>query len=375
MKRNRASTARVDGLNPEDPGIALLAQAVAGRPSREILLVCCGDVPGVGPKASRLILDLREREGAVARTIGVDEAHAARVVGSDAFGDALVWPRPHLGKDFSLWCLAYAALALRPGGTLWCAARKAKGAQSLTDELGALMGAVDVTGRDKGYRLLRARRTEAFDEARARAWLATQYVIEDPALPGLRLHSAPGVFSRRELDAGTKQLIEHASAWAARTSAPKAVVDVGCGVGPLALWAAGRWPDARVLAVDTNLRAVALARDNASRHGLHERVQVLASDGLPEGEPAELGTVERGTVERGTVELALVNPPTHAEPETLGRLAVDLRRWLAPQGVAMLVVSRAGRMTEQLQQAGAVVEAFEYPRYHVLEARWRARAS
>jgi 16S rRNA G1207 methylase RsmC len=356
LKRNRAGTARVDGLNPDDPGIALLGQAVMGRPSREILLVCCGDVPGVGPKARRLVLDVREHEGSVARTVGVDDV----LPGAGAYGDALVWPRPHLGKDFSVWCMARAALALREGGTLWCAARKAKGAESLIDELAALMGQVDVMARDKGYRLVRARRSETFDEARAQAIVATRYAIEDPALPGLSLVSAPGVFSRRELDGGTRQLIEHATA---RAGTPATVLDLGCGVGPLALWAATRWPAARVLAVDSNLRAVALCRENAERHGLAGRVQVLESDGLPRGERAQ---------GQGPFELALVNPPTHAEPEGLLQLAADLRQQLVPGGVAMLVVNRAGRMAEPLASSGATVEAHEAPRFTILEARWRA---
>jgi 16S rRNA G1207 methylase RsmC len=361
--QDRAGTARVDGLNPDDPGIALLAEAVAGRPSREILLVCCGDVPGVGPEATRLVLDVREREASIARAVGVDEALGVGGEGVEGhrvegFGDALVWPRPHLGKDFSVWCLARGALALRPGGALWCAARKAKGAESLVDELHALLGEVDVVARDKGYRLVRARRGPGFDEARARAHVAARYSIEDPALPGLSLVSAPGVFSRRELDGGTRQLLEHA---AARAGTPRAVLDLGCGVGPLALWAATRWPGASVVGVDSNLRAVALARENAARHGLEGRVRVLASDGL--GAHAHAHGI-------GPFSLALVNPPTHAEAEVLGRLAEDLRRSLAPGGVAMLVVSRPGRTTEQLVRAGARVEAFAYPRFTVLEARW-----
>lgn len=369
---NRAGTARIDGLNPDDPGISRLAQAVAGRLSREILLVCCGDVPGVGPEATRLVLDVREREGAVARTVGVDEVDEARgsVHGPHAagFGDAIVWPRPHLGKDFSVWCLARGALALRPGGSLWCAARKAKGAESLVEELHAMMGAVEVVARDKGYRVVRAQRTGAFDEARARASVGVRYVIEDPALPGLSLGSAPGVFSRRELDGGTRQLIEHAAMQ--QLGSPSTVLDLGCGVGPLALWAALRWPAARVIAVDSNLRAVALARENAARHGLAGRVRVLASDGLPPTPQAP----EQPAAEDGEglepFALALVNPPTHAEPEVLGRLCEDLRRWLLPGGVAMLVVSRPGRMTEQLVRAGASVEPFAYPRFTVLHARW-----
>lgn len=360
MTRNRARSARVDGLNPDDPGIGLLARAVAGVPAREILLVCCGDVPGVGAEATRWVLDVREREGSIARTRPVTDAT------SDAtrFGHAIVWPRSHLGKDFTHWCLATGASALREGGTLWCAVRKAKGAQSLTDEIGRLMGEVDVVGRSKGYRLLQARRGERFDRARARAHLEARYEIEDEALPGLSLRSAPGVFSRKELDAGTRALIEHARGldWAPRT-----VLDLGCGVGPLALWAAKQWPQAWVLAVDSNLRAVELARDNAQRNGLGERVKVMASDGMPALTSSEVGHW------RGEVDLALVNPPTHADPQTLGRLVRELREWMSPteRSRVLMVVSRAGRMVEQLTSLGARVQTYTLPHYTILEARWR----
>ncbi|MCX4247618.1 methyltransferase [Paraliomyxa miuraensis] len=355
----------MDGLNPGDPGIGLLAGAVAGPPSREILLVCCGDVPSVGDGALRLVLDLRELQHARTRTLPPD----ANLEAEGPFAHALVWPRPHLGKDFSTWCLARGALALRPGGSLWCAVRKAKGADSLAERMVALMGEVDVVARDRGHRLLRSRRTEAMDPARARAWVEAEYVIEDPALPGLALRSGPGVFSRRELDAGTRVLIEHAER---RAATPRGVIDLGCGVGPLSLWAGTRWPAAQVLAVDTNLRAVAMAQGNASRHGLAERVRVLPSDGLPRREEAEAMGLRTAVGLAVAPDLALVNPPTHAEPEVLGRFAEDLRQWLAPGGVAMVVVNRPGRMTEQLRRAGAVVEPFEYPGYHVLEARWPA---
>lgn len=359
MAEKHASTPSVDGLNPDDPGVALLARAVAGQPAREILLVCGGDLPGVGAEATRLVLDVREPVGSRARAVPLDLEVDG--IGSQRFDHAIVWPRPHLGKDFSVACLARGALALRPGGSLWCAARKAKGAESLGDTIGTMMGEIDVEGRAKGYRLMRARRTESFDEAMARGLVEVRYVIEDEALPGLRLRSAPGVFSRRELDAGTRQLIEHA---AARAPQPAAVLDLGCGVGPLALWAATRWPSARVLAVDSNLLAVALCRANAADHGLADRVEVVASDGLP-AEPSP-----RAAALRERIELALINPPTHADPATLARLAEQLRAWLTPGAVAMLVVSRAGRMSEVLERAGARVEAHPGARYTVLEARF-----
>jgi len=358
---NRAAVL-VDGLNPDDPGMTLLAGAVASEPSREILLVCCGDVPGVGPEATRLVLDVRERAGSIAHPVSLLEPPP-----NASFGHAIVWPRPHLGKDFTQWCLARAALSVRPDGIVWCAARKAKGAEGITRVLGELTGEVDVVGRSHGYRLLRARPTRV-DHPRAQALLDAAYTIEDDALPGLSLRSAPGVFSRQRLDAGTRRLIEHALAHAhASPTSPRAVLDLGCGVGPLALWAARRFPAARVLAVDTNLRAVELARDNARRHDLADRVTVMASDGLPSAPDLD---AQPGAPARGTLELALVNPPTHADPATLARLAEDLRDGLAPGAPALLVVSRSGRMIEVLSGAGARVSEHRYERYTVLDARW-----
>ena len=69
------------------------------------------------------------------------------------------------------------------------------------------------------------------------------------------LSSAPGVFSRRALDAGTAALIEHATEVV--DDAPAHVVDLCCGIGPLSLYAAKRWSACRVTAVDSNLLAVA----------------------------------------------------------------------------------------------------------------------
>lgn len=350
----------VDGLNPDDPGVVLLSRAVASRPTREILLACSGDLPGVGAAATRWITDVRERVGARASTVLFPTRAPQH---DDRFGDAVVWPRSHLGKDFTFACLAAAGLALRPGGTLWCAARKNKGAASIIDEIATLMGEVDVVDRDRGYRLVCGRKGERFDPQHAHARLAARYVIEDPILPDLRLHARPGVFSRKQLDAGTRQLIEFARQYPA---APSRVLDLCCGIGPLALWAARHWPQSSVLAIDSNVLATACAQANVDDHDLGDRVTVATGDGLPDEPEPPLARF------RETTELALVNPPTHADPDTLGRLARQLGGWLRPGQPALLVVNRAGRMSQQLRGSGAVVQVHEVDRYCVLEARWPA---
>ena len=59
---------------------------------------------------------------------------------------------------------------------------------------------------------------------------------------------------------------------------PKKVVDVGTGSGVIAVTLAVRNPQAEVWAVDKSPDAVALARENARRHGVADRVHVVQGD-------------------------------------------------------------------------------------------------
>ncbi len=64
--------------------------------------------------------------------------------------------------------------------------------------------------------------------------------------------------------------------------AAKRVLDVGTGSGVIALTLAAEWPQAQVEAVDLSPDALALARENAARLGLAERVRFARSDLLAE---------------------------------------------------------------------------------------------
>lgn len=344
---DRPRAGQLDGLNADDPGIAMLATALRGVAGRELLLICTGDVPGVSDDATRLILDAREGAGPRRVPIELDvagpELPELRV--------CAMWPRAHLGKDFSQQCVARAALLLRAGGRLLCAVRKQKGADSLASCMEAMFGNVRVMDRDRGYRLLASERGAVIDEAGAWELVRRRYRIEDPALEGVVLEAAPGVFSRRELDAGTRCLLEFA---ASRSFAPSRVLDLCCGVGPLGLWSARRWPSARVVAVDSNVIAVALARSNARANGVD--VEVIEHDGLPDaGEP---------------VDLALCNPPTHADADALAALFAPLRAWMCAGASFLAVAARPMPIATALKATGAALSIHPFDRYAIVEARF-----
>lgn len=268
-----------------------------------------------------------------------------------------MWPRAHLGKDFSEACLGLAATVLVPGGRLYCAVRKDKGAASLARTLAAVCGNCETVARDRGYHLLVSEKTAQFDAAAANALLSVRYEIGEPLLGETPLLSAPGVFCRKHLDDGTRALLTTLATVAPEP--PRRTIDLGAGLGPLSLWAAQRWPKGHVLAVESNVIAADLARENARRLGC-ERVEVALSDGLPTTHPWQ-----------GTVDLALVNPPTHAPPEAFAALVKPLPKWLRAGGEAWFVVNRSGRLVQILQKdMRATVETHEVPGFWVVRARW-----
>lgn len=69
-----------------------------------------------------------------------------------------------------------------------------------------------------------------------------------------------GVFSKREVDFGSRLLIE---AFELNVEVKGPILDVGCGYGPMGLAIAKSYPERKVEMIDVNERAVFLAQENA----------------------------------------------------------------------------------------------------------------
>lgn len=77
----------------------------------------------------------------------------------------------------------------------------------------------------------------------------------------------------------TEALVDALRAWAARSGvAHPRIVDVGTGSGAVAVAAAVHVPAARVVAVELSGAALSVARGNAQRHGVSERVRFVQGD-------------------------------------------------------------------------------------------------
>jgi release factor glutamine methyltransferase len=125
-----------------------------------------------------------------------------------------------------------------------------------------------------------------------------QYLTGEQQFFDLVLGVAPGVFVPRP---ETELLVERALE--VIPEAGGVVADVGTGTGAIALAVKRFRPDARVLATDVSEEAIAVARANASRHGLD--VEILQGD-LLSPLPDEL---------LGEVDVVVSNPPYVTEEE------------------------------------------------------------
>jgi release factor glutamine methyltransferase len=97
---------------------------------------------------------------------------------------------------------------------------------------------------------------------------------------------------------------------------PASVLDVGTGSGAIALAIAEELPGCAVTATDTSAAALGLARENAERLGLADRVRFLPGT-LPEG-PGDAGGLE--------FDLIVANLPYVAEPDWPS-LPPEIREW------------------------------------------------
>lgn len=156
--------------------------------------------------------------------------------------------------------------------------------------------------------------------------------------------TASGVFSADRLDKGTQVLLDHVP----QPPAQGTFLDLGCGWGPVALALADASPEASVLAVDVNERALELTARNAAAAG-HTRVQV-----------AEAGAMAHELRRTGRrLDLIWSNPPVRVGKQALHELLLTWLPLLSPQGEAWLVVSRnlgADSLAQWLAQQGWVVD-------------------
>jgi 16S rRNA (guanine1207-N2)-methyltransferase len=162
-----------------------------------------------------------------------------------------------------------------------------------------------------------------------------------------------GVFSKKGVDYGSKQLIE-----TMELPRDARVLDVGCGYGPIGLTAALLCSEGHVTMVDINERAVQLSAENASRNGIHN-VSILQSDLLEQ-------------VKDQRFDVILTNPPIRAGKETVHRIFTEAYGCLVNGGSIWVVIQKKqGAPSAQAKLESIYSEVVEVSKdkgYRILKA-------
>jgi 16S rRNA G1207 methylase RsmC len=134
----------------------------------------------------------------------------------------------------------------------------------------------------------------------------------------LHLHSTWGLFSPREIDEGTRLLLDHVEL------GPEAdCLDLGCGYGAIGLTLAALAPAGQTLMVDKDFVAVDYANRNAARNGL-SNARAQLSNGLAQIDPGLRFDLIASNIPAkvGRELLAILLHDAHAQLRPGGRLYV-----------------------------------------------------
>jgi release factor glutamine methyltransferase len=161
-----------------------------------------------------------------------------------------------------------------------------------------------------------------------------QYILGEQEFYGLTFHVTSDVLIPRP---ETEHLVE-AALERLPGNTPLRIADIGTGSGIIAIALAHKLPQAKITALDISKAALAVAKENAARHNLTDRIDFRQSD-LLEAAPGEM------------FDAIVSNPPYVAtteeleaqvrdyEPKTAlyaGETGLDIYRRLIPQAKAAL---------------------------------------
>lgn len=136
----------------------------------------------------------------------------------------------------------------------------------------------------------------------------------------LRLHSTWGIFSPREIDAGTALLLKYLNTIAKDADC----LDLGCGYGPIGLTLAKLAPEGRTLMLDKDFMAVEFANKNANINNI-PNAKAQLSNGFQH--------VEKDR----RFDVVISNVPAKVGKEMMTLMLNDAKHHLKPDGEIYLV--------------------------------------
>lgn len=214
--------------------------------------------------------------------------------------------------------MAAAHKALLPGGELFIITHKKSGAERHEKILREVFGSVEVVGRGKGgFRVFKAtKNSESTPDINIKTPVAFDVLNQT-----FNVTTEPGLFSKDDLDKGTRLLLEQVD-----LSNFQNLLDIGSSWGAIGLVAATINPDSSVMMTDIDTHAIKVAQENIANLNLGNRVKAIAT--------ADIHSLP------GNFDLILSNPPFHIDTHTLTGIFKAAKDKLAKNGQLYIVVEQ-----------------------------------
>ena len=241
-----------------------------------------------------------------------------------------------------------AAARLKPNGRLIVSTDNPKDSW-LRKELKTFFGRVTIERHDDGVCCVaRQKPTPAKRK---------EFVAEFAFRDGERLIpcvTRPGVFCHRRIDAGAARALDPVARSAADKVSAAADCGTGCGGGAVAVAAALRYPDARILAVDSHARAIQCTERTAASNDVRNLNVMLSSTGV--------------VPDDGQWDLFLCNPPYYSDYRISDVFLESALAALRPGGRLHLVTRLTDWHVERMTELFGDIERHEISGYDVLVA-------
>ncbi|WP_184247315.1 class I SAM-dependent methyltransferase [Gracilibacillus halotolerans] len=164
-----------------------------------------------------------------------------------------------------------------------------------------------------------------------------------------------GVFSKKEVDYGSRVLIETFEA----PNVDGGILDIGCGYGPISLALAKSFQEREVVGVDVNRRALALAQKNAAENKI-SNASFLESDITEAVKESRFASV-------------VTNPPIRAGKKIVHAIFREAKNVLKANGELWVVIQKkqgAPSAKKELESIFDEVETVKKDKgYYILRAK------
>lgn len=171
----------------------------------------------------------------------------------------------------------------------------------------------------------------------------------------LRFKTDNGVFSKKEIDFGSRLLVETFQ----MPDLAGDVLDVGCGYGPIGLTVAKNWSNRKVYMVDVNTRALQLAKDNGELNGI-QNTTIKESDCL-------------SSVKGQTFAVIITNPPIRAGKKVVHTIYEQSHECLLPEGELWVVIQKKQGAPSTIEKLSGLYKEVEIvvkkKGYYIIKAK------